>query len=124
MTDDTFREWHRQNQWYLNDPETTIYANGVASTREELRQLPYREYLDAVGNEVKRTFSHKFTNPNRAAPAAVDGGSTSQSSNRPQDGAKRAFEGLPHDAREKCDSLIKQGLIKNREQYLKHYQED
>jgi len=115
--DNVFKEWHGQNEWYLNDEESTIYANAIVSSKPDLKRLPYREYLETVGGAVKKAFPHKFENPNRGRPSAVDGGSVRSGFTKPQG---HTYASLDREARETCDRLVKQGRM-TRDQYVKSY---
>lgn len=114
-------EWTERNDWYKSDEEATAYANAaadfIAKTKPNL--VGTAKFLDAVKDEVVARFPNKFNNPKRNDPPSVEGGGIP--ANR---GKKKGYADLPASARATCDKYMKQGLIKNREQYVADYFEE
>jgi hypothetical protein len=64
----------RNDKWFEKDEDMTDYA--LARAKKYFDQgIPGPEGMLKVEADVKRTFPHKFTNPNKEKPAAVGAGS-------------------------------------------------
>ena len=50
----------------------------------------------------------------------MDGAGMTTQSGRPSS-AKRSYENLPTEAKAACDRFLKQGLIRNKEDYVREY---
>ena len=74
-----FVNWVNQNKWYESDKAMRAYADRLGA--ELASSYPPATVLTMVEKEVKKEFSHKFTNPKTTRPMAVEpagrGGSTS-----------------------------------------------
>jgi len=67
-----FAEWVDKNKWYDNSQPMRAYADALG------RDLAYKgmapsEVLKEVERQVRMEFPHKFSNPNRNKPGAVEG---------------------------------------------------
>ena len=69
--DPAFTNWVAKNPWYQNDAIMQGAADrlGLKLAREGLAPL---EVLKKVEQEIKKEFAHKFSNPNRDKPSAVE----------------------------------------------------
>jgi hypothetical protein len=109
--------WVSANPWFMSDAKM---HNLAKITCDELqKEDPTRDLSDIlkeVTKEVKSRFPEKFANPKRAAAPAVEGATTVASGK-----GGKGFPNLPTAAKIACDRFIKQGLIKNRDEYLKYY---
>ena len=70
-----FTAWVDQNKWYNNDSPMRAYADQLG------RDLAYKgltpqQVLKEVEKQVKQEFPHKFRNPNKDKPSAVEGSSS------------------------------------------------
>lgn len=66
--------WIDKNKWYETDRAMKAYADDLG--RElALRGQPPAEILKEVERQVKQEFAHKFRNPNRDKPGAVESSS-------------------------------------------------
>jgi hypothetical protein len=111
--DETFEAWKAENPWYGEDTAMTAAANAIGN--ELFNQgMSGKAQADEVTRRIKAEFPHKFKNPNRSAPAAVEGGSVA----RGRGGKSRSD--LPADARQFMDRMVKQGLMTEAE-YIKDY---
>ena len=116
-----FNDWHKNNDWYLNDEDLTTFANAHAQQINPEGKMDATTLYENVEKKVKELFPHKFSNPARDNLSPVD--SPSQLGNdRPSD--KKTYADLPADAKAMCNSFVKQGLIKSREAYVKSYYEE
>ena len=70
-----FTAWVNKNPWYTNDAIMAGAADrfGTQLAREG---IPPLEVLKRVEAKIKEEFPHKFSNPNRNKPSAVDAPST------------------------------------------------
>jgi hypothetical protein len=75
-----FQSWVVKNGWYENQPAMKAYADTYGKKLHQQGGMSPTELLRAVETEVKREFAHKFNNPLRDKPGAVDGGSPSAKS--------------------------------------------
>ena len=113
-----FVEWQSKNDWYGKDKEASAYADLIAPGFERVATPGSPEFFEAIANEVKLRFPQKFSNPQRNAPPAVEGGSVSASR-----GKKKTYADLPYSAKAACDKYVKNGLT-TREQYVADYYEE
>ena len=72
--DPEFTSWVDKNKWYSNDEPMKAYADALG------RSLAYKglsptQVLKEVEVQVKQEFPHKFRNPNKDKPGAVEGSS-------------------------------------------------
>ena len=66
-----FQAWQNKNTWYSTDPVMTGAADVYG--RELAKQgLGPMEVLKKVEAKIREEFPHKFTNPNRSKPSAVE----------------------------------------------------
>jgi hypothetical protein len=110
-------EWIKKNTWF--NPKTAMgrYAEEVCTElQNEDPDHDLSDVLKQVTKEVMKRFPEKFANAKRAAPPAVEGATTVASSK-----GSKGYPNLPAAAKIACDKFIKQGLIKNRDEYLKYY---
>lgn len=103
-------EFQKNNPWYGGDEDLTAYANGLKLPSS----MPTEEQLRTIAAKVKAAFPHKFENPNRSAPAAVEGGG------QPPKKAGKGWADVPPEAKAFAERMVKQGLI-SKEQYAKDY---
>lgn len=112
-------KWKADNPWFDKDKAMTLFA--LDEDRELAQTKPNmaaEDRLAEVAKRVRAEFPHKFTNPNRERPGAVEG---APSPGRRSSG--RDFSNLPPEAKAFCDSMVKQGIM-TREAYVKGYQWD
>lgn len=116
--DPSLQAWLGRNQWFGSDTEMTDVANGLgASVRRQFPHLSGQAFLDKLDEKIAEYFPHKVLG-NKARGSAVDssgdvrGGSGS---------GKKTYDNLPADAKAACDRFIKNGWIKNKQEYLDNY---
>lgn len=68
-----FVAWLNRNGWYNTDTAMKVFADEVAKRTAFAGERNPRVILEEVEKAVKKEFAHKFTNPNRAKPNAVEG---------------------------------------------------
>ena len=67
-----FTAWVDKNNWYETDPGMRGYADSLGRSLGAKGMTPM-QVLQEVEKEVRKEFPHKFTNPNRQKPGAVEG---------------------------------------------------
>jgi hypothetical protein len=106
------------NPWFQSEPKLAKYAEmvcGELQSEDPTRDLG--DILKEVAKEVKSRFPEKFANAKRSAPPAVEGSGAVASGGK---GAK-TFANLPAEAKQACEKFLRAGLIKSKDDYLKHY---
>lgn len=107
------------NPWFQTEPRLARYAETVCG--ELQAEDPSRDLSDIlkeVAREVKNRFPEKFANAKRAAAPAVEGAGAVATGGK----GARTFANLPAEAKQACEKFLKAGLIKSKEDYLKHYE--
>jgi hypothetical protein len=109
-----FVEWKENNSWYQKDRAMTAFADKLGV---ELAQEGYSpdEVLRRVSREVKDEFKHKFTNPKRDGPSAVEGGSRKSLKTSSDDTAD-----MPEEDVRMMNKIVRSGIM-TKEQYIKEY---
>lgn len=69
-----FTNWVERNRWYETDKAMKAFADTVGRDLAMAGNSP-SEVLKKVEQQVKQEFAHKFKNPNRDKPGAVEGSS-------------------------------------------------
>lgn len=114
-----FETWHSQNDWYMKDEDLNMYANALGQRLTKTNpNMAYGEWLKKIEEGVKAAFPHKFSNPARNMPSAVDAG-TQRGSTQVKTG-KKTYSDLPADAKAQCDKYVAQGLM-TKEKYVQEY---
>jgi hypothetical protein len=122
--DPVVAQWNQSHQWYGQDDVMTAAANVIATkmAKENPESVKDKDaFLSEMVKRVKKEFPHKFTPTQVRRGNAVEGASAGGNSGGSGNG-KRTYANLPADAQKQCDTFIKQGYIKSREEYAKHYQ--
>ena len=117
-----YDQWVGHNNWITEDKDMALYANSYGPILQEQNpSIAYPDLLEAVEKKVKEVFPHKFENPNRAQPAAVD-----SSTNRTTPAAenKQTYERLNAEEKAMCNQNVKDGLYKTKEDWVKVYYEE
>jgi len=111
--------WQDKNTWYTTDEDMTAVANAhLQNMRRENPGVPMPTILTNLESRVKAAFPHKFENPARDIPAAVDSSSTAPPA---ESTGKKTYSSLPADAKEQCRMGIESKLFKTKEDYVKSY---
>jgi hypothetical protein len=115
-TDPAFDDWTDANAWWNKDKVMTAAAVAIANdieVTEGLKSGP-RFYAE-VDKRIRAEFPHKFENPNRRLPGAVE------APGAPRSKAAKSFNDLPADAKAMCLSFEKDIKGFKRETYVKDY---
>ena len=107
-----FIEWQGRNSWYSPSNRAMVdFADAEGHRLQAQGGLSPQQILQEVETRVRREFPHKFTNPNRSKPGAVEA-----SGNRPSN-AKEDYP-LTDDQRNVMNRLIRSGTM-TKEDYIK-----
>lgn len=101
--------WVNRNKWYETERAMKIYADTVAQELAVSGERNPTKILEEVEKRVKKEFSHKFNNPNRSKPGAVEGGGAKGTSQRKDD-----FQ-LNDDERRVMNRFVKAGVMTEKE---------
>ena len=115
-----FTTWKGSNTWYGQDSDMSLFADSYGKTLENSGKT-YEQILSEVETKVKEVFPHKFENPARNAPPAVESPSVSAPSPAKN---KNTYAGLPADAKKMCNQDVGDGLYKSKEDWVKAYYEE
>jgi hypothetical protein len=113
--DRIFLRWADANKDWYNTRAGRAMADAVG--RELTGRYFGQDFLDRVREGVKEELPHLFDNPARRTASAVDSGSTRSAAST----KGKSFSDLPEDAKKACDKFVKQGLFKDRAEYVKEY---
>lgn len=86
VSNPVFENWLDKNSWYKSNEAMRAYADKVGLKYGTQGMSP-NDVLREVEQAVKKEFAHKFNNPKRDAPGAVEGGGNTKSG-----GKKESFE--------------------------------
>lgn len=109
-------EWKEDNPWFTKDAVMRgaaiaivdeLIADGVTDLKKQIKEVDKR---------IRAEFPHKFENPRRREPAAVEG-----ANNAPKKTGK-TYADLPADAKAMCDDFCKNIKGFTREKFVRDYQ--
>lgn len=114
------RQWVEDNPWFANNLKMFKYAREcgdfLAMNQPALKQ---KEQLEKIAEMVKEEFPDYFANPNRKKPASVDSGNSDAAPGGNK--GKRGYNDLPSEARDLCDSFVRDIKGYTKEKYLAQY---
>lgn len=105
-----FQAWTQRNSWYNTSPAMRAYADRVGNELGAQGGISVTDLLNKVEQEVKKEFAHKFNNPNRDKPGAVEGSSN-------KGGKSKDTFTLSDDERRVMQRFVKMGAL-TEEQYI------
>jgi len=105
------------NAWFEKDAALRGAAAGIADELIAKGMTDPDDYLPEVAKRIRAEFPHKFENPNRSRPAAVEGAGGAR---RP---AAKTYSDMPPEARQFCDELVRD-KITTREKYVADFFRD
>lgn len=116
--DPIFDQWVSKNAWYHSERAMKAFADEVAREAVGNGMRDKEELLQTVEKAVRKEFAHKFENPKRSAPGAVEGGATA----RPATAKKDSVESeMSEGERRMMDKILRVTPSLTKEQYLKEY---
>ena len=104
-----FVQWTERNSWYKTSTPMKAFADALGADLARAGNSP-SEVLKKVEAEVKKEFPHRFSNPNRDKPGAVEG-----STNR---GTSSSSFVLSDDERRVMNTFIRTGVFKTEKEYV------
>lgn len=113
--DDVVGAWTKDNSWFDTDEDLKAYATGIHSSTWDGSPDSLEANLAMVVERTRKAFPHKFENPNRSRPGAVEGGKGKVSVK----GAK-TYGDLPSEAKQMCDEFVTMGVT-TKEKWAKEY---
>lgn len=113
-----FDKFRAENAWYQDDYEMTAYAHQIADIVAE-KGYTGQAFYDELSRATKAKFSDRGKNPARARAPSVEGGGKLGGGGK---GNGRTWNDLPPEAKASAERFIKQGIVPDRETYLKHYE--
>ena len=118
--DPRLQVWLGKNEWFGKDTRLTKMANSIGEDlREKNPGLMGDAFLEELDKALAEEFPSKFGKEDKRTPNYQ---AESGSGRGKQPSGKRSYDNLPDDAKKACDRYIKQGLMKNREEYLSEYE--
>lgn len=116
--DPALQAWLGKNTWFGQDTEMTDMANGLgASVRRQFPHLSGQAFLDKLDDKIVEYFPQKVLG-NKARGSAVDSSGDVRGGSG---NGKKSYDNLPADAKQACDRFIKNGWIKNKQEYVDSY---
>ena len=111
IDDKVFKEWQKDNNWYADNEDLRIYAEGYGATIKG--KYVGKEFLNKISERVKEKFPEDFENPNRDKNNSVEGAG----GGRRKQG--KTYDDLPPFAKAACDKFCKTIPGFTKDQYLK-----
>lgn len=105
-----FVRWTQENAWYGKERAMTAFADRLGVELAQKGMSP-SEVLQEVTREIKKEFSHKFSNPRRERAGSVESGSRSSNSSEPD------FQ-MTDDERRIMNRLVGAGAL-TKDEYIK-----
>jgi hypothetical protein len=106
-----FVAWVNRNQWYQNEKAMKAYADTLGAELAQQGMRNPTEILEEVERRTKKEFAHKFNNPNRSKPGAVDSGGTRTG------GARADSFTLTAEETQVMNKLVRHGVM-TKEEYI------
>jgi len=103
-----FVAWTERNSWYMKDKVMRAAADRIGLDHRAAGMSP-TEVLKIVEQEIREAFPHKFTNPNRERPNAVESSSRSGTS------VQRKAVALDDGEREIMRKIVRSGVMTEQE---------
>lgn len=99
-----FVQWTEKNTWYNSNKAMRAAADAIGIAHARAGASP-EEVLKLVEKEIRTEFPHKFTNPSRDRPNAVESSSRSGSS------VQRSTAALDEGEREVMRKIVRSGVM-------------
>jgi hypothetical protein len=105
-----FQNWVERNGWYNNNTAMRAFADRIGNDLGARGGVSATDILAEVERQVKKEFAHKFQNPNRDKPGAVEGSSS-------KGGKKNDSFALSEEERRVMRRFVSSGAL-TEEQYI------
>ncbi len=112
---EAFDAFVEENPWFNTDPAMRGAAIALADELVASGVLDPKKQLAEVAKRIKAEFPHKFENPARKAPAAVEGNGAAVRK------TGKTWADLPADAKQMADEFVRDIKGFTREKYVKDY---
>lgn len=110
-----FEAWTNRNSWYVQNPVMKAAADTIGLQLAQ-KGMDREQILKEVEKQIKAEFPHKFNNPNREKPGAVEAASPK--------GTKTKADFAPSDwERQVAKRFVRQGVFKSEAEYYKQLEE-
>jgi len=111
------QEWIDNNGWIVNDPALLGYAQGIdKSLTAQHPNMSQKELLEMVTADVRKTFPLKDPTPRQTYKGSNN---AANFGNKPK---TKTFSDLPAIEQKQAEILIKQGVWKDKADFLKTYE--
>jgi hypothetical protein len=114
-----FSEWRADNKWFQSDRKLTALMDAeFAEVSDEMPAASFAQKLEEAKSRVASVFPEKFGEK----PSAKRAGAVESGSRIPGGGQKgRLADKLPAEAKQAAQTLIRDGIYANTEEYAKDY---
>ena len=120
VVDPRLQSWLDRNEWFGKDTRLTKQANALGEDlREKNPGLMGDAFLEELDKALAEEFPTKFGKEDKRTPNYQ---AESGSGRGRQTSGKHSYDNLPDDAKKACDRYIKQGLMKDRAEYIAAYE--
>lgn len=109
-----FVAWVAENDWYNKNDEMKVAADAFGHAINAKSGLIGPDLYKEVKKRMEKAYPDEFQAEERPGPQR--GGKTNGANSK-----AKSFENLPDDAKKACDRMIKNGLFKDRSDYVKLY---
>lgn len=107
-----FESWVAENDWYKTNSEMRDEADAIGIALNK-RGLPLEQVMQGVRDKIEKLYPEKFETQERPTPQRP----------RPSghNSKAKSYENLPDDAKKACDRFLKNGMIKDKQQFIDNY---
>jgi hypothetical protein len=120
-------KFDEENPWFKEDPDLQDFAKSISQSLLKQGYNPNAspematEFFSKIRDRTMRAFPEKFPRQPSGRSAMFEGGDGQR--NR-QPAGRKTFENMKPEFQQACDRLIKSGMVKSRESYVKYAQDD
>jgi hypothetical protein len=112
-----YAAFQANNDWYGQDHEMTMYANGLQAILVEGEGIAdNKTFFQEIEKRVRQRFPEKFRNDNQALPPAVEG---SEGAGTDGDGTKKGWGDIPKADRDAFTEHLSD--VVSKEDYVREY---
>ena len=113
--------WVSENKWYHPSKAMADQANEYGmEIRDKFPFYTEAQFLSTLDKMLEETYTPEKLGRKVKVKNPMDSG-TSTSTSTGTSGKKNSYESLPADAKAACDSFVKQGLYKTKQEYVDEY---
>ena len=104
------------NPWYNSNPKLATFADGLQA-RVEADGYRGGSFFAEVERRTREAFPEEFKNPNKSSVNAVEGGGERGAGSK-----AHTFTNLDPESKKACDEFIRDGIFKDRAEYVASYE--